>query len=330
MITLKLKNKKQKTEGRAITSVLAFLPVFLLMQLPLQAQPAASSDPVVLIAEPGQLLMNAMWSPDGKTIAYSAANFNGIWLADATGNNKRQLTADEAVGFGFSWSPDGTQILGRAATYQNRRRFHQVKLYDVNNLTEEVLVDNTRDLDGLPSFTPDGSLVAMVLDRKLEVKSSDRLSKNTRAGSSAVVYAIDGRLINANLITRSDVDLTAFEGRFIFNVRISPNGQKVAFQVQGKGLYMLNTDGSGLTHLGFGEHASWLPDNKHIVVTMVEDDGHNITGGELYAIDVETTQSYHLTSHTNLTALKPAVSPCGKYVAFDNPDDGKIYVMQLK
>ena len=73
-----------------------------------------------------------------------------------------------------------------------------------------------------------------------------------------------------------------------------------------------------------------MPDNKYVVVSLVEDNGYYVTGGELYAINVNTGESHHLTAHTNITALKPAVSPCGKRVAFDNPDDGNIYIMEIE
>ena len=324
------KHKKQKKAAFLAVKVLVLPTLLFLMQSALMAQSKAAGEPFVLISSPSHNFMNAMWSPDGQTIAFSSDNFNGIWLADADGQNVRQLTDDGAVGFGFSWSPDGNFILGRPAVYENRRRFHKVKIYDVKTKQEEVLLENTRDLYGLPAWTPDGSQVAMVRNGNIEFSSSDRLQKNRSEKPDNVVYAINGKLFNINQVTRSDVEIITFDGRVIFNVRISPDRSKVAFQVQGKGLYVLNTDGSGLQHLGHGEHASWLPGSDYIVVTMVEDDGHYITGGELYTINVATGQSHHLTGHTQLIALKPAVSPCGKWVAFDNPNDGNIYLMELR
>jgi Tol biopolymer transport system component len=324
------KSKKQRKAILLPAKALLLPALFFMMQSSLFAQPQAAGEPSVLISSPMHNFMNAVWSPDGQTIAFSTDNFNGIWLADADGSNLRQLTDDGAVGFGFSWSPDGSFILGRPAVYENRRRYHQVKIYDVNTKQQEVLLDNTRDLYGLPAWSPDGSQVAMVLDGKIEFRTSEKLEKNSSETSGSVIYAINGKLFNINQVTRSDVEITAFEGRTIFNVSISPNRSKVAFQVQGKGLYVLNTDGSQLKHLGQGEHASWLPGSDYIVVTMVEDDGHYITGGELYAVNVITGEYHHLTGHTQAVALKPAVSPCGHWVAFENPNDGNIYVMELR
>ncbi|MEK6753756.1 MAG: hypothetical protein AABZ00_15980 [Chloroflexota bacterium] len=54
-----------------------------------------------------------VWSPDGKTIAFSSENSEGnnIWLMDANGNNLRNVTAENKIRSLFpSWSPDGNEI----------------------------------------------------------------------------------------------------------------------------------------------------------------------------------------------------------------------------
>jgi hypothetical protein len=72
-----------------------------------------------------------------------------------------------------------------------------------------------------------------------------------------------------------------------------------------------------------------MPGEKFAVVSVVEDDGYNITGTELFAVDMQSGQSYPLTDHTNIIALNPHVSPCGKWVVF-NDAAGVIYKMALQ
>ncbi len=327
-------NKENKNTGTQqpinISHTLLMALMLLVASAQLVAQPTATSEPRVLISEDEQFFVHAAWSPDGETLAFSSANFNGIWLADADGSNKRVLTADEAAGFGFSWSPDGTKILARTAVTENRRRYHQVKVFDIENSSYVILQEKTRQLKGLPVFSPDGSQVVMVMDDRAELTSVGQKSLLSSANNAALVYPLDDKLMSIQPATRESKELADFEGRFIFNQRLSPDGKKLVFQVQGKGLYVVNTDGTGLTHLGHGEYASWMPESDYVVVSMVEDDGHYITGGELYAINVNTGENHHLTAHTEITALKPAVSPDGQRIAFDNPDDGNIYIMELE
>jgi Tol biopolymer transport system component len=273
--------------------------------------------------------MNAVWSPDGEQIAFTSDQYRGIWVADKQGENIQKITDDLSAGFGFSWSPSAKYILSRPAEFENRRRYNMVKLYDAKTGNEEVLLDKTRDLHALPIFTPDGSKVAMVLDQQLAFKESDWLKAYPTKRASEVIYTYNGRLLNISLITNKNAEVTAFEGRNIFNVRVSPNGEKVVFQVKGKGLYVINSDGTGLSHLGYGERASWMPDGKYVVVTLVEDDGQRFTGGELFAVNVNTAESYPLSDHFNMIALKPNVSPDGTQLLFENPSNGKIYIMPL-
>jgi len=277
--------------------------------------------------------MNAHWSPDGQSIAFSADNHQGIWLADADGSNIRQLTADQGAGFGFSWSPCGHFILGRAATFRLWRRFNQVKIYDVQNMEYDVLVKDTRALRSLPLWTPGGSQVAMVLGDRLELKSSERLrsvESDPDAETGHIVYFLEGTLISTDMDTKTSREIASFDGRTVFNISMSPCGRKVAFQVGGRGLFVAATDGSEVKHLGYGERASWMPDGKYVVAALVKDDGYTITGSDLYMVNTGTGAYSPLTEHTGLVAMNPSVSPCGKKVLFNNPDDGNIYVMALE
>lgn len=303
---------------------------FLLFTVVNYAQPAPGGEPDLLIESNGRSFINPVWSPDGQTIAFSSDNYNGIYLVDRNGKDMEVLTDDQAVGFGFRWSPSGDFILGRAAEFENRRRYHMVKIYDTQTGDEEILLDKTRDLQALPLWTPDGSKVAMVLDNKLAFKTSSRLKAQKTDQPQQVIYTLNGKLLNASLIAAKNVEISAFEGRNIFNVEVSPDGKKVVFQVRGKGLHVINADGTGLKQIGFGERASWMPDNRFVIVSVVEDDGHVITGGELFAVDVNDGTYYPLTAHTDLTALSPDVSPDGKFVLFENPRDGNVYIMELQ
>ena len=50
------------------------------------------------------------WSPDGKQIAFSSAD-GQIWVMNADGSNKVQVTKSATFKSGPSWSPDGKQMV---------------------------------------------------------------------------------------------------------------------------------------------------------------------------------------------------------------------------
>lgn len=294
------------------------------------SQPQAAGEPVVIISSEAVNFLSPKWSPDGKTFAFSSDNYDGIWLADADGSNMRLLNTNRGIGFGFAWSPGGDLILGRSSHFINKRRFQDIKVIDVISGETEILVNQTRGINTLPAWSKDGSYIALAIAREPEYLTSENLRQRAIPGkTSDAVFAEHGKLYHAQPETSSETLITEFEGRIIFDLSVSPGGNKVAFQVGGKGLHLVNTDGTSLKHLGYAEQPTWTPDGKYIIATIVEDNGYVITGGQLIAINAETGEQHHLLHNPNTIALRPDVSPCGKWVLFENPQDGNIYKLKV-
>lgn len=305
--------------------------LFLSMGGSLFAQPKAAGSPEKIIFDEGKFFMNPEWSPMGDRIAFSSEKFNGLWVSDASGQNVKQVTLDAGAGFGFRWSSDGNTILARPVVLENGRTFHQVKLYDLNSGEENVLVDKTRSLQGLPVWTNgDQKIAVKVGDRREEFLTGKRNLKGVSSREKTVDFGGTLSSVSAEDQSLENVSFPEFEGRYIFNKTVSPNGEKIVFEVSGKGLYVSNVDGSDLKHIGKGEHPSWMPDNRYVVVVKVKDDGYVITQGDLFVVDTYTGEYSPLYSQSDVIALKPSVSPDGTKVLFNNPKDGAIYLLEIK
>jgi len=205
-----------------------------------------------------------------------------------------------------------------------------VKIYHVLTNKEEVLFNNLRHLPSLPQWLPDGSGVAVLISDELLLKGSDQLSAIKTNKPDKLVYFSDGKLFVGSLLTKSEEEIARFEGRNVFNISYSPCGTMVAFQVGGRGLFVADMESGDTRQIGHGERASWMPDSKFLVVSVVTDDGHDITGSDLFAVDVSNGQYTPLTAHTEIMAMRPSVSPCGKWVLFEDPAAGNIYKMALE
>ena len=301
----------------------------LLFNVTLFAQPKAKGHPEKLIADPNDYFMKAQWSPDGSQIAFSGDKYNSIWVSDAKGKKAKKVSGDLNSGFGFSWSADGQTLLARSAQIENKHRYHSVKLYDVDNGQQKVLQGPTAGLKQLPVWVDGDSQVAMVVDKTVKTVSSGKATLKSASQNQKKALLFNGALVASNARGEQEVSFSEFNGRHIFNQKTSPSGKKVIFQVNGLGLYVANSDGSGLKHLGRGEQASWMPDERYVVVTLVEDDGQVITQGNLYAVDVETGSYAPVLASQETIALNPSVSPDGSRLLFDNPRDGAIYLLKL-
>lgn len=303
-------------------------PVFLINRG--YGQPKAAGEPIVLISSEAVNYLHPKWSPDGSTLAFSSDNFDGLWLADADGSNMRLLNTDSGIGFGFAWSPGGDLILGRSSQFINKRRYQDIKVIDVGSGETEILVDKTRGINTLPAWSLDGSHIALAISREPEYLTSEKLRQRALPGKSGdALFAEHGKLFHAQPEARTETLITEFEGRNIFGLSVSPDGQKAAFQVGGMGLHLVNTDGSDLKQLGYAEQATWTPDGKYLIATVIEDDGYVITGGQLVAINAETGDQHQLMPNSTIVAIRPDVSPCGQWVLFENPKNGNIYKLQV-
>lgn len=265
----------------------------LLCALPAMGQVRAASAPELLLSAPVGL-MAPVWSPDGSSIAVTTDNYCGIYVAKADGTDLRTVTADAGAGYRMQWSADGQSLQGRATLAGGER---QMRTYGL-----------------------DGKVTARGAAR--------RTAAQPGADSAAGIYA--AMLSDAANAANKVPALAQFAGSVIINPALSPDGSKIAFQVPGKGMWLIGADGSSLRSLGRGSHPAWLPDSRTIVYTIVEDNGSEFTSSALMSADTATGATATLLGGSALLPLTPAVSPDGKRVAFENARNAAIYVMNLK
>lgn len=267
------------------------------------AQPQASGAPVRLAAAP-QGLMAPIWSPDGSKIAATGDNYTGIVVMNADGTQALSITTAEGAGYKMTWTPDGKEIIGRTNIRENNRVLHEIKAWSVDGSATRVIRAKARN-NASPTLRAAG------------------LSK-----SGAGVYEImttDPAGAASRIAALSD-----FAREVVINPALSPDGSRVAFQIPGKGMWIINSDGTGLKSLGKGSNPSWLPDSKNLVYTVVSDNGRNYTGSVVYGLNVESGNTSVVLSSSNLIPVTPAVSPDGKKVVFQNAADASLYIINLK
>lgn len=316
---------------RTTRKLFALAALLLLCCQNLAAQPAGVGSPSRLISSEGEGWLNPLWSPDGQYLAFTSAKYAGLWVAHCDGSGIRQLSDADGAGFGFSWSADSKTLLMRPSEFREMHRFQSVELINVETGEVKVLVEPTRGIKSLPQWAHRDKHVAVILNTEMQLLESGKapLGKPVERMEDPVVYPVEGKVLRSIAGKSEPVILADFGDKTIFNIRFSPDGNRLAFQVATQGLYVMNLDGSGLKNLGRGERPSWAPGGRYLVAMKTSDDGHQVTSGDLFAIDTESGAEYNLTSQINMVALSPSVSPDGRLIAFENPEDGGIYVLEL-
>lgn len=192
------------------------------------------------------------WSPDGSQIVYESdagANYTNseIYIMDADGTNKTQLTNHEAEDENPSWSPDGNQIVFSSdRDGDDSAELHSI---DVSSGEVSLLLEPTDDNGinlGDPEWSPDGSSIAYQ-------------GYTTRGHLRIFIVDADGE--NADYITSND-----FAAR---QPTWSPDGEYIAFMNLSDGsktnaIWTIKKDGSQATKLTddadtYSSDPSWGP-----------------------------------------------------------------------
>ena len=166
----------------------------------IQIVPAAGGAPV-LVSAPGAESVPA-WSPDCTRIAFARFDLDNdrsdIWVIDADGTNRRQVTTGTGFDTGIDWAPDGDTL----AIMSDRGGDAEIVLVDVDGNAERQLTDNTVG-DTWPRWSPDGSEIAFarrVNERKqifvmdASGENEVQLTTGTRGGEFPV-WSADGEWI---------------------------------------------------------------------------------------------------------------------------------------
>lgn len=259
------------------------------------AQPMSWSEPQPFIKSEHSL-MAPVWSPDGSQIAVTGDNFIGIWVADANGNNLRQVSESPGAGYKMLWNSN-QEITSTPYTVVDGKRMTRIEQVNVSTASVKQVAPAMRNL-----------------------------KRSAVEGASSIYQIMLDEPQNA---TSMIAGLSDYAGKWVINPVLSPDGSRIAFQIVTKGLFVCNADGSGLIELGKGSHASWLPDSRNLMMTCIVDDGHRFTSSDIYCVNVDKRSAVNITPTSDVIPVTIAVSPDGRRVAFDNDTDGAIYIINL-
>ncbi|HEU0054782.1 MAG TPA: hypothetical protein VFQ39_16460 [Longimicrobium sp.] len=137
----------------------------------------------------------AFFSPDGKQIVYRAHHPTGaaledyrsllrqklvrpttleIWVMDADGSNKRQVTNNGKANFAPFFLPDGKRIIFSSNQHDPTGRDFDLYLVNVDGTGLER-VTTTPEFDGFPMFSPDGKKLVFGSNRGARVRGETNI-----------------------------------------------------------------------------------------------------------------------------------------------------------
>jgi len=312
-------------------SYVVFALIAMLALAPFSLAQVRSVGKPLRLTPAGREFMQPVWSPTGEWIAVTSGRYDGIWLVKPDGTGLQQLTADAAVGYKMKWSPDGKMLAGRAAKYENQRRYNAIKAYDLTTKQGRRLSDFRTMMPGLPQWAEGNQKVALFADRGLEffqVTANASLQQTPGTSRRPLVFANEQGLIVLAAGATLQKKIQPVQGEVI-NAALSADGGKIVFEMANGRLYICRLDGSALLDLGRGERPQWSPDGSKIAFMISSDDGHRMLGADVYVMRADGSGKTNLTNSNDRFEMNCSWSPDGKHLAYDERNSRAVWIMEV-
>jgi TolB protein len=282
------------------------------------AMDADGSGPRNLTQNPAKKDVQPAWSPDGRSIAFVSSRDrhqrmqpgvrtppeqSDIYVMNADGSRKRNLTRDRASDDLPTWSPDGRRIAFLHGRGRGRGQLYVVNA-DGSGLRNLMKITAQAYFSSRVVWSPDGRTI--YFGRYL-ISTDGSGARKLPYIPLIAVWSPDGRQI-----------------AFVHNVSTGLPGPGAAGSKDDSEIYVMNADGSGtrrLTHnVGYDGEPAWSPDGRKIAFQSTKTIGGN---REVYVMNADGSGKRNLTRNPAQDG-SPSWSPDGRRIAFVSNRDGRL------
>ncbi|MCX6149167.1 MAG: hypothetical protein NTX22_01440 [Ignavibacteriales bacterium] len=287
--------------------------------------------PQLLFSNNGETFISPKFSVDGKNLAFTKENFLGIYVYNFQNKSTKQITDEPAAGYGYSWSADSKSILARVSRFEDKKEISAVKLFQIDEMVEKILIDYRSSTSGLPRFISSDRQIMFPGKNKMEIINTG--IKNSNLGKSIFpdkeLWQEGTEIYYGNPLTNEFVKLDPIPGAQYINLVLSPDKTKAAFEVYGGNMFSMNISGIGLIDLGKGERPQWSPESNYLVYMNTQDDGHQFLASDIFTIKSDGTEKTQITFSDDMIEMNPCWAPDGRRIAFNDMKSGSIYLIEI-
>lgn len=262
-------------------------------------------------------------SPDGEKVLFTSDDYKGLWIKQLNDGGFVKLNDADGAGYQPQFNPSGDEIIYRSDKFINGKRYSSLFVQKIDSKEKIILEKDVRNLYP-PKSVKSNLNVYLKNDVMKQYTSGSSLSKST---ISAPVAYIENSKIALYVDGEKRILSPLGEGNYIWP-SVSPDGQKLLFNLAGKGTFVSDLKGNIISDLGYANYPSWSRDGKWIVFMEDYDDGYQITTSEIGVVSSDGTSRYQITESSDRIELYPTWSPSSDEIVF-HTDKGEIYKLTL-
>ena len=276
------------------------LAVSLLPALTARAQPRAVRTETLPLGKIHAWSM-PRWSPDGRMVFYTSADFNGIWAYTVGGGSPGRVTADRGAGSGFSISDDGARVAYRRML--------------PGALPGEVLQEAVvRDVaGGAPSVLATGASITVPVFIRSDVVFSvggqlQGVYPGDREAGPVTVLGIEDSKI---ALLRGGVKLLIDplgNGNYLWP-SLSPDAARLVACESERGTFVASADGGYPVRIGRRDAPDWTRDGRWLIYMADDNDGRGKHATGIGYVSPDGKMHGILSFPARGGAMYPRVSP---------------------
>ena len=253
------------------------------------------------------------FSADGRYILYGAAD--GLYMYD-----RQTAVSSRFAESGYDPVMDEAGVIRyRIDHYARGHRTSTIAVYDTKTLDRAYVLEGVRP-DAMPKITDHGVYYVEKNTIKSETLRATRPSRPVAfvLGNAVVLYSYGTSRILQPAGDRPHIWPS-----------VSPQGDKLCV-VGGNDMYVSDLSGKVLFTIADARAPQWSPDGSRIAFMRDTDDGHVITGSDIYLVRADGSGLTRLTATEDLMEMYPQWSPDGRQIICDNPADGRPVLLTLE
>ena len=260
-------------------------------------------------------------SPDKATIVLTNSNYTSLDVIGIKGSIAVDIPHINS--FQCKWSPDSEKLLLMRSNYERKRR--QNGLIVINNMgsIDHTVIELTNKKIYPVGWTGDNT-IHYLLDEELITRNIKGFKNEW---DMPLIYSIKNRLYKKT--SNSDAILMYEANDMILNLSYSSNAELIAFEVYGDKTIIIQNNETIFDDIKSGNAPKISPDGNMVIFMALEDDGYQITSGDIYLWDSRTGKTNAIADDPEQIEMNP-IWISDRLIYFINLRDGSVNKILLE